>query len=157
MRAQQNGWLVRPQWGSLLDFGFLRESGLQPGEHLLKPLFLSRVALPAILTVFLAAFVLEIVLLRRPDAGRRVRLPLYCCALGLLILPAASSVRYVSMTRHTLPVVVFLVPCLVHLLIRVLPRQFPRAGRLALAPAALVALGLNLYLSMRYLRGWWVA
>ena len=81
------------------------------------------------LVVLLGAIIVELALCRRLGVGKRTRLPLYFCALGLLILPAGSTVRYVSLLRHSLPVIVILSLGVSHLLGRVGPQRLSRLGQ----------------------------
>lgn len=152
MLAQQIGWGVTAQWDVLYTLRLLRECRILPQEHPLHPNFLSRVFVLLLLGTFLIATIVEVTQIRRPGLGRRIRIPIYLCAFGLLILPAASSVRYVSFLRHSLPIVAVLALGVGHLLTRAGP---PRSARAALVSFALPALGLNVFMSMRFLRGWW--
>lgn len=153
-RTQQTLWRVSSQWRHFFTFGFLNEAW-QPGASFADRI--SRASLPIALAILVLAGVVELTLLRRANTGRRVRLPLYFCTFAILLLPGASTVRLNSMVRHSLPAAAILVLLLGHLAIRYGPRRLGVIGWMALTSIIVASLGLNVHLTMRFLRGWWVA
>jgi hypothetical protein len=157
MRTQCAGMcVVTDAWG-LLSGRVILECWPGTHEHWLHPNVLGRLCLIGLLLAFATAFTVEILCLRRSGSGWRERVPFYLCAAALLLIPAATSCRYVSMLRYGIPVTVVLGLMAGHLRgHRLLPRP-PAWGRYLLCGAGVALLALQLCLLVRYLRGWWVA
>jgi hypothetical protein len=157
MRTHHFGFGVRSDYQSIISGRVFEECRPMRDEHWLHPNVIGRILALIQLAAFALLAAMEIRAAARGDAGWRCRLPLYFCAFFLFYIPVSTSCRFVSMLRFSLPVTAVLLVTIGHLVSRQEPSR-PVGWKRAVAFAGLsFCLALNLLLTTRYLRGWWVA